>query len=65
MASAPAEMRTLMNGGLADALVKLGKQCLDARLPKNCSAAELCHFTLADFRAAMEKMKRQWAERKA
>ena len=65
MASAPAEMRSLMNGGVAETLIKFGKQCLDARLPKNCDAAALCHFTLADFKAGMEKMKRQWADRKA
>ena len=65
MASAPAEMRSLMNGGVADTLVKLGKEHLDSRLPANCDAASLCHFTLADFKAGMERMKKQWAERKA
>ena len=65
MASAPAEMRSLMNGGVADQLVKLGKEHLDSRLPANCDAAALCHFQVADFRSAMEKMKKQWAERKA
>lgn len=64
IASAPPEMRSLMNGGVADQLVKLAKECLDGRLPKNCDAAALCNFQLADMKGAMAKMTRQWAERK-
>eukprot|EP00966_Prymnesium_polylepis_P255012 5892261-Prymnesium_polylepis.1 len=59
--SAPREMRSLMNGGMADQLVKLAKENLDQRLPADCDTADLCTVSFADFDAALARMRTQWS----
>mmetsp|Transcript_11613 Transcript_11613/g.23407 ORF Transcript_11613/g.23407 Transcript_11613/m.23407 type:complete len:109 (+) Transcript_11613:149-475(+) len=53
-------MRSCMNGGIADELLKRGKENLDRRLPADCDAQSLCRYTLGDFSAALTKMQAQW-----
>jgi len=56
----PAAMRSRMNGGVADSLLKLGKESLDRRLTANCDAKSLCRYKLEDFQKASAQMRAQW-----
>ena len=47
IATLPTAMRSRMNGGIADGLLKLGKESLDRRLTADCDAQSLCRYIRA------------------
>lgn len=60
IATLPTAMRSRMNGGIADGLLKLGKESLDRRLTADCDAQSLCRYKLEDFYKASAQMRAQW-----